>query len=85
MLLEESQGTKFHGIYFVRFGLKLGEIMNFKWFLSLKIQRNHKKLSIGRKNQLRTWPHLPNMLVTVMELLHNVQIPFPLLILSLDV
>jgi hypothetical protein len=30
MLLEKSQGTRFHGIYFVRFRLKMGEILNFR-------------------------------------------------------
>jgi hypothetical protein len=29
MLLEKYQGTRFHGIYFVRFGFKMGEILNF--------------------------------------------------------
>jgi hypothetical protein len=43
------------GIYLVRFGFKMWEILIFKWFLPLKIQINFKKPGFGRKNQLRTW------------------------------
>jgi hypothetical protein len=43
---------------FIRFGLRMGEILNLKLFLSLKIQINHKKPSFRRKNQLRKWSHL---------------------------
>ncbi len=55
VLLERSQGV---GIYFVRFGFRIGEILNFKLFLSPTFQRNHKKPGFGRKNQLRTWSDL---------------------------
>jgi hypothetical protein len=30
VLLEKSQGARFNGIYFIRFGLKMEEILNFK-------------------------------------------------------
>jgi hypothetical protein len=41
VLLERSWKWRFNGIYFIRFGIRMGEILNFKWFLSLKIQINH--------------------------------------------
>ncbi len=43
VLLERSRGARFNGIYFIRFGLRMGEILNFKQILSLKIQINHQK------------------------------------------
>ncbi len=43
VLVERSGGAGFNEIYFVRFGLRMGEILNFKRFLSLKIQIIHKK------------------------------------------
>ncbi len=61
VLLERFQGTRFNGIYFIRFGFRLGNILNFKWLLSLKIQLNHKKLNFGRKNQLKMWSHLKDL------------------------
>jgi hypothetical protein len=48
----------FNGIHFVRFGIRMGEILNFKWFLPRKFQINHRKLGFGRKNQLKIWSHL---------------------------
>jgi hypothetical protein len=33
---------KIYGIYLVRFGFRMWETLNFKWFLSLKIQINSK-------------------------------------------
>jgi hypothetical protein len=39
---ERSQWTRFNGIYFVRFGFRMWEILIFKWFLQLKIQINSK-------------------------------------------
>ncbi len=43
VLLERSWWAGFNGISFVRFGLRMPEILNFKWFLLLKIQINHTK------------------------------------------
>ncbi len=43
MLLERSWWARFNGIYLVRFGFRMWEILNFKWFLLLKIQINSKK------------------------------------------
>jgi hypothetical protein len=54
MLVERSGGAGFSGIYFVRFGLRMGEILHFKRFLSLKIQINHKKSGFEKKRKLRT-------------------------------
>ncbi len=38
VLLERSWWEGFNGIYLVRFGFRMWEILIFKWFLSLKIQ-----------------------------------------------
>ncbi len=54
VLVERSGGAGFNGIYFVRFGLRMGEILNFKRFLSVKIQINHKKSVFEKKKKLRT-------------------------------
>jgi hypothetical protein len=42
-LLKRSWWAGFNGIYLVRFGFRLWEMMIFKWFLPLKIQINSKK------------------------------------------
>jgi len=55
VFLERSWWAGFNGIYLVRFGFRMREILIFKWFLKLKIQINFKKPSFERKNQLRTW------------------------------
>ncbi len=55
VLLERSWWAGFYGIYLVRFGFRMWEILISKWFLLLKIQRNSKKPGFGRKNQLRMW------------------------------
>jgi hypothetical protein len=41
---------RFNGIYLVRFGFRMWEILVFKWFLPLKIQINPQKPGFGRKN-----------------------------------
>ncbi len=43
VLLERSWWVGFNGIYLVRFGFRMSQIMIFKWFLPLKIQINSKK------------------------------------------
>jgi hypothetical protein len=53
VFLKRSCWVGFNGIYLVRFGFRMWEILIFKWFLSLKIQINSKKPGFGRKNQLR--------------------------------
>jgi len=59
VLLERSWGARFTGIQFVWFGFKLGKILNFKWFFSLKIQINRPKTPcFEKKNQLKMWSHL---------------------------
>jgi hypothetical protein len=55
VLLGRSWWAGFNGIYLVRFGFRMWEILIFKWFQPLKIQINSKKPGFGRKNQLRTW------------------------------
>jgi hypothetical protein len=55
VLLERSWWAGFNGIYLVRFGFRMWEILIFKRFLPLKIQINSRKPGFGRKNQLRTW------------------------------
>jgi hypothetical protein len=42
VLLERSWWAGFNGIYLVRFGFRMWEILIFKWFLLLKIQINKK-------------------------------------------
>jgi len=58
MSLERSWWAGFNGIYLVRFGFRMWEILIFKWFLLLKIQINFKKPGFGRKNHLRMLYHL---------------------------
>ncbi len=55
VLLGRSWCAGLNGIYLVRFGFRMWEILIFMWFLPLKIQINSKKPGFGRKNQLRTW------------------------------
>ncbi len=43
VLLERFWWAGFNGIYWVRFGFRMWEILNFKWFLLLKIQINSQK------------------------------------------
>ncbi len=61
VLLERSWWARFNGIYLVRFGFRMWEILIFKWFLLLKIQINSKKPGFGRKNQLITWVTLEGL------------------------
>jgi hypothetical protein len=46
VFLERSWWEGFIGIYLVRFGFRMWEILIFKWFLPLKIQINSKKPSV---------------------------------------
>jgi hypothetical protein len=69
VLLERSWWAGFNGIYLVRFGFRMWEILIFKWFLLLKIQINSKRLGFERKNQLKTWSHL--------KAYHSMQTWFP--------
>ncbi len=55
VLLERFWWAGFNGIYLVRFGFRMWDILILKWFLQLKIQINSQKPGFGRKNQLRTW------------------------------
>jgi hypothetical protein len=49
MLLQRSWWAGFNGIYLVRFGFRMWEILIFKWFLPLEIQINSKKPGFGTK------------------------------------
>jgi len=69
VLLERSWWAGFIGIYLVRFGFRMWEILIFKWFLLLKIQINSKRLGFERQNQLKTWAHL--------KAYHSMQTLFP--------
>ncbi len=54
MLFERPWWARFKGIYLVRFGFRMWEILIFKWFLKLKIQIKTQvlegKISWGRGN-----------------------------------
>jgi hypothetical protein len=59
VLLERSWWAGFNGIYLVRFGFRMREILIFRWFLPLKIQINSQKNQVlkGKINWERgnTW------------------------------
>jgi len=50
VLLETSWSTGFNGIYLIRFGFRMWEILIFKWFLLLKIQINSQKTRFWKEN-----------------------------------
>ncbi len=50
MFLERSWCESFNGIYLVRFGFRMWDMLGFKWFLPLKIQINFEKPGFGKKN-----------------------------------
>jgi hypothetical protein len=52
VLLERSWWAGFNGIYLVRFGFRMWEILIVKWFLPLKIQINSKKPGFGREKSV---------------------------------
>jgi len=54
VLLERSWWTGFNGVYLIRFGFRMWEILISKWFLPVKIQINSREPGFVRKNQLRT-------------------------------
>jgi hypothetical protein len=49
VLLESSGWAGFNGIYLVRFGFRMREILIFKWFLLLKIQINSQKIRFWKE------------------------------------
>jgi hypothetical protein len=51
-LFERSWWAGFNGIYLVRFGFRMWEILISKWFLPLKIQINFKKPGFERKKSV---------------------------------
>jgi hypothetical protein len=54
VLLEISWWAGFNGIYLVRFGFRMWNMLIFKWILLLKIQINSKKLGFEGKI---SWEH----------------------------
>ncbi len=52
VLSDRSWWAGFNGIYLVRFGIRIWEILILKWFLLLKIQINSKKPGFQMRNQL---------------------------------
>jgi hypothetical protein len=50
MLLERSWWIAFNGIYLIRFGFRMWDILDFKWFLSLKIQINSRNQVLEGKS-----------------------------------
>jgi hypothetical protein len=54
VLLGRSWWAGLNGIYLVRYGFRMWEILIFKWFLPMKIQINSEKPGFGRNNKLRT-------------------------------
>jgi len=69
VLLERSWWAGFNGIYLVKLGFRMWEILILKWFLLLNIQKNSKKPGFERKNQLRMWYPL--------KAYHSIQAWFP--------
>jgi len=58
-LFERSWWAGFNGIYMVRFGFRMWEILIFKWFLPLKIQRNSKNQVLeGKISWECGWVHM---------------------------
>ncbi len=54
VLLERSWWAGFNGIYLVRFGFRLWQILILKWFLPLKIQINSKVIQKNRYIHCKT-------------------------------
>jgi hypothetical protein len=52
VLSDRSWWAGFNGIYLVRFGIRIWEILILKWFLLLKIQINSKNPGFEMRNQL---------------------------------
>jgi hypothetical protein len=52
VLLERSWWAGFNGIYLVRFGFRMWEILIFKWFLLLKIQTNSQKTRFWKEKSV---------------------------------
>ncbi len=69
VLLDRSWWAGFNGIYLVKLGFRMWDILILKWVLPLKIQINSKKPGFERKNQLRMWYHL--------KAYHSIQAWFP--------
>jgi hypothetical protein len=52
VFLERSWWAGFNGIYLVRFGFRMWEILILKWFLPLKIQINSKTPVFGKEKSV---------------------------------
>ncbi len=63
VLLERSWWEGFNGIYLVRFGFRMWEILIFlKWFLSLKIQINSKKTRFWKEGRKKSVENMVTLL-----------------------
>ncbi len=61
VLLERSWWARFNGIYLVRFGFRLWDLLTFKWFLLLKIQMNSKKTKFWKEKLVEDMATLGQM------------------------
>ncbi len=53
VLLERSWWAGFNGIYLVRLGSRMWEILIFKWFLLLKFETNSKKIRFWKEKSVK--------------------------------
>jgi hypothetical protein len=58
VLLDGSWGARFNKIYFVRFGLRIGEILNFKWFFVIEHLYKSQKNRFWKEKSLVTFEGL---------------------------
>jgi hypothetical protein len=63
VLFKSSQEAGLNGIYFVKFGLRMGR--DIELYFVTENSNKSLKPSLGRKSQLRTWSHL--------EIYHSIQ------------
>jgi len=59
VLLERPWRGRFYGIYLIRFGFRMWEVLIFKWFLLLKIQINSPKTRLWKQKSVEGLEGLP--------------------------
>jgi len=75
VLLERSWGAGFNGIYLVRFGFRMWEILIFKWFLQLKIQINSQKTRFWKEKSVEDLVTLrPTAQATLVQIISRVYV-----------
>ncbi len=83
VLLERSRWAGFNGIYLVRFGFRIWEIIISKWFLPLKIQINTKKTRFWKEKSVEDMVTLgPTAQATLVLTISNSSWVSPCLIIS---